>query len=413
MSASRSRSTKSSDRQSQSRTQTAQALSPTQPIPAHKSPRRAQAISQRTDAQKVTPPMEPATLPVQAALTRQSRRGARQTRAARRKGIPLSPLALKMQHDLQLAGKSERTQESYLRAVRKFAQFTGRAPDVTTEDDLRRYFLFIKNEQLWEANSLKVAYAGLKFFYKYTCPREWPTLKKLRVQNQLKLPTVLAIDEVHQLIGTVRKPAMRCFFWTVYSMGLRLQEALHLQVDDIDGKRMLVHVRRGKGHKDRFVPITPKTLNMLRAHWATHRNQAWIFPSEGRNHRQASTADCPMKGSTVQDCIQKVVEQLGWGTRGVSTHTLRHCYATHLLEAGVNLRQIQKYLGHSSLQTTTIYLHLTTTGEEAAVAKINLLMDGDPNRRPESQAAVQEPMGAEPTPAKATGAEPTGAAERV
>jgi site-specific recombinase XerD len=147
-----------------------------------------------------------------------------------------------------------------------------------------------------------------------------------------------------------------------------------LQTSDIDAGRMLVHVRRGKGHKDRLVPLTHQTLHMLRSHWAIHRNPQWLFPREGRNHKQGPTADRPMHASTAQDCIKKVVDQLGWAKRGVSSHTLRHCFATHLLEAGVNLRQIQKYLGHSTLQTTTLYLHLTTVGEEIAVAKINALM---------------------------------------
>jgi site-specific recombinase XerD len=279
-----------------------------------------------------------------------------------------------MLHDMHLAGLSERTHESYLRSVRKFAQWLHKSPDLASENDLRRYLLFIKNDQQWEGNSLRVAYSGLKFFYSRTCPREWPTLSKLRIPKQTKLPTVLTIPEVDQLIGAIRKPAMKCFFWTVYSLGLRLQEALHLQVSDIDAGRMLVHVRRGKGHKDRLVPLTPKTLDMLRSHWSTHRNPLWLFPREGRNHQQSRYAQLPMDGTTVQGCIKKVVEQLGWSKRGVSTHTLRHCFATHLLEAGVNLRQIQKYMGHSTLQTTTIYLHLTTVGEEVAVARLNALM---------------------------------------
>lgn len=293
---------------------------------------------------------------------------------AKRKGIPLTPLARRMLQDLQLAGLKERTHQSYLREVRKFAQWINKSPDQVSENDLRRYLLFIKNDQQWKPNSLKVAYSGLKFFYCHTCPRDWPTLTKLRVPKEFKLPTVLTIPEVDQLIDSVRKPALKCFFWTVYSLGLRLEEALYLQVSDIDAGRMLVHVRRGKGHKDRLIPLIPKTLEMLRAHWKTHRNPLWLFPAEGRNHRQRPTAERPMAKSTVQDCIKKVVDDLGWAKRGVATHTLRHCYATHLLEAGVNLRQIQKYLGHSSLQSTMIYLHLTTVGEEIAVAKINALM---------------------------------------
>jgi integrase/recombinase XerD len=169
-----------------------------------------------------------------------------------------------------------------------------------------------------------VAYAGLKFFYRHTCPRDWPTLTKLRVPKQFKLPTVLTIPEVDQLIDAIRKPALKCFFWTVYSLGLRLEEALHLQVSDIDAGRMLVHVRRGKGHKDRLIPLTPKTLDLLRAHWRTHRHPHWLFPAEGRNHRQAATAERPVAKKTVQDCIAKVVDELGWAKRGISTHTLRH-----------------------------------------------------------------------------------------
>ena len=123
---------------------------------------------------------------------------------------------------------------------------------------------------------------GSSFFYAHTCPQDWPTLTKLRVAKQLKLPAVLTIPEVDQLIDAIRKPAMKCFFWTVYSLGLRLQAALFLQVGDIDAGRMLVHVRRGKGHKDRLVPLVPRTLDVLRRHCATHRNARWLFPREGR-----------------------------------------------------------------------------------------------------------------------------------
>lgn len=285
-----------------------------------------------------------------------------------------SPLALRMQQDLQLAGMSTRTQTSYLRAVRKLAAYCHKSPDLIDEEELRSYFLYIRNDQCWEPSSIRVAYSGIKFFYQHTCLRDWLTLQSLRVEDVVKLPAVLSIHETHQLLEAIKIPCHYAFFWAVYSMGLRMQEALHLQISDIDSQRMLVHVRRGKGHKDRLVPLAPKPLQLMRQHWATHRNPAWIFPYEGRDHKQASTSDKPMSETTPQGVIKRVVTELGWNHRGISTHTLRHCYATHLLESGVNLRLIQKYLGHASLQTTTMYLHMTTFGEEAAIDKIRGLM---------------------------------------
>jgi site-specific recombinase XerD len=290
-----------------------------------------------------------------------------------KKSVP-SPLAIRMQQDLQLAGMSERTQESYLRAVRKLAVFARKSPELIDEEELRAYFYYIRNDQLWEASSIRVAYSGIKFFYKHTCPRDWQTLKFLRVEEVSKLPAVLSIEQTHLLLEAIRLPCHYAFFWTVYSMGLRMQEALHLQVTDIDAQRMLVHVRRGKGHKDRLVPLSPKPLRLMREYWASHRNPLWIFPYEGRDRKQASTSDKPMSETTPQGVIKRTVRELEWDNRGISTHTLRHCYATHLLESGVNLRLIQKYLGHATLQTTTMYLHMTTYGEEAAIDKIRGLM---------------------------------------
>jgi integrase/recombinase XerD len=285
-----------------------------------------------------------------------------------------SPLATRFRDDLVIAGRSEETQISYLREMKKFSVHFNMSPDKINEDDLRRYMLYLTNDLELEPNSLKVTHSAVKFFYRNTCVRDWPTLNNLKVQNQLKLPTVLSLVETHLLINTVKRPVMRCFFWTVYSLGLRMQEALHLQVSDIKSDRMLVHVHCGKGAKDRLVPLPQKTLDMLPEHWQTHRNPKLLFPAEGRHHKLAPTATTPMNEGSPQLCIKRVVEQVGWADRGVATHTLRHCYATHLLEAGVNLRQIQKYLGHKYLTTTMIYLHLTTIGEEAAVAKINSLM---------------------------------------
>ena len=135
----------------------------------------------------------------------------------------------------------------------------------------------------------------------------------------------------------------------------------------------MVHVHRGKGAKDRYVPLPSSTLKMLREYWVTHRHPVWLFPATGRDHQQAASADGPMERSSVQGALRRVVRELGF-RKAISIHTLRHSYATHLLEAGVNLRLIQQYLGHSSLQTTMVYLHLTTVSQEQAFARIEELM---------------------------------------
>jgi integrase/recombinase XerD len=284
-----------------------------------------------------------------------------------------SRLRQRMTQDLQLAGLSDRTQDAYLRAVRQLADHFRTPPDRLTEPQLRDYFLHLKNDRHFASASLGIAYSGIKFFYSHTCPRDWPTLERLRVQREKRLPDVLSTDEVRQLIAAVRTRHNRIYFQTVYSLGLRLTEGLHLQVGDIDGARMMVHVHRGKGAKDRFVPLPTTTLAALREYWATHRHRIWLFPATGRDHGQAARADGPMERSSVQGALRRVVRDLGF-RKAISIHTLRHSYATHLLEAGVNLRLIQQYLGHSSLQTTMVYLHLTAASHEQARARIEELM---------------------------------------
>jgi site-specific recombinase XerD len=279
----------------------------------------------------------------------------------------------RMSQDLQLAGLSERTQEAYLRSVRQLAEHFHTPPDRLTEAQLREFFLFLKNDKKHAAASLRLAFHGIRFFYRRTVPRDWPILEQLRIRPVRTLPDVLTRDEVHRLVGAVRTPHNRAYFWTLYSLGLRLNEGLHLQVSDIDGARRLVHVHRGKGSRDRYVPLPPRTLGILREYWATHRNPCWIFPAVGRDQRAAATADSPMVRSSVQGALRRVVRQIGL-KKHVHIHTLRHCYATHLLEAGVSLRLIQTYLGHRSLTTTMLYLHLTSQGQEDAVRRIDDLM---------------------------------------
>ena len=289
-------------------------------------------------------------------------------------GDPVS-LRLRMTRDLQLRGYSLRTQEAYLRAVWQLTKFYGIAPDQLKEEQVRDYILHLKNEKHFAPSSLKIATVGIRFFYTHTEPRDWKTLQLVRVERQSRLPDVLTREEVHDIIAATRTIWNRSFFWTVYSCGLRLHEALHLQVGDIDSRRMMIHVHRGKGAKDRYVPLPASTLAMLRDYWKTHRNPVWLFPAHGRSHKLAATADHPMLKSSVQMALKRVVRQLGLKKR-ISPHTLRHSYATHLLEAPkpVNLRVLMQYLGHKSLQTTARYLHLTQAGHEQARAAIESVM---------------------------------------
>ena len=276
----------------------------------------------------------------------------------------------RMSQDLKLRGMAQRTHDGYLREVRKLACHYHRSPDQLTEQQVGDYLLYLINDCQFAPGSLRVAYSGIKFFYTHTEPRPWDILHKLRIPKQKTLPDVLTTDEVHQLIAAVKQPRNAVYFWTVYSLGLRLEEGLQLQVGDLDAKRMMVHVHRGKGAKDRYLPLPESTLQILRNYWVTHRNPQLLFPAIGRNKQAAATTTRAMDATTVQGCMKRVVAKLQFKKR-VSIHTLRHSVATHLFEAGVSLRWIQKFLGHSSLQTTMIYLHLTEHGEQDGRDKLN------------------------------------------
>jgi integrase/recombinase XerD len=288
----------------------------------------------------------------------------------------MSPLRQHMLAALHLSGKSERTQETYVREVRLLAQFYHKAPDRITEQELQHYFLHRKNVDGLAPASMRLCYSGIRFFYQHVLKHDWHTLTLIRPQITHRLPAVLSVEEVKRLLASATPLQNQVSFTTVYSLGLRLHEALFLQVADIDGPRLQVHVHRGKGAKDRYVPLPEETLALLRTYWKTHRHPAWLFPATGRNHTQSPTAAAPMSRSSVQGAFRKAKQRAGITKMGVAIHTLRHSYATPLLEAGVNPRLIQRYLGHTQLETTMIYLHLTHTGQEEAYTRLNALMHG-------------------------------------
>jgi integrase/recombinase XerD len=285
----------------------------------------------------------------------------------------MTELRKRMIECLQLRGLSERTQEAYVRAVRQLSEHYHKSPELITEEELRQYFLFIKNVKHYARNTSTVAICGIKFFFEKTLNRDWATFGLLRAPREKKLPVILSREEVRQILGRIRLPRYRVCLATIYSCRLRLQEGTHLQVADLDSARMMIHVRHGKGAKDRYVPLPQRTLQLLRQYWQQHHNPVLLFPAEGRNHIDLARSTEPMSRSSVQDAFHAALQESGNHKRA-SVHTLRHSWATHLLAAGVNLRLIQQWLGHSSPATTSGYTHLTVKAEQLGAAAINQLM---------------------------------------
>ena len=286
----------------------------------------------------------------------------------------MTPLRQRMTEDLQLRDYSQSTQTLYVNAVRQLCDHFDKTPGRITEEDLRDYFLHGKNIKKWSRSTSTVALCGIKFFYENTLKRPWPTLLFIRPGHEKKLPVVLSRDEVREILGHLKLLRYRVCLTTIYSCGLRLSEGIHLKAEDIDGDRGLIHVQQSKGNKDRTVPLPKKTLELLREQWKSHRNQTWIFPSAGPSGNDMPYATNSISKSSVQVAFRKALKAAGLSKKA-TVHTLRHSWATHLLEAGVNLRLIQAWLGHSSPATTSIYTHLTEKAKAAAIKSINELMD--------------------------------------
>lgn len=286
----------------------------------------------------------------------------------------MTHLRQRMIEDMQLRGLSERTQEIYVHAVKQLAAYYQKPPDEISEQELRQYFLYLKNVKGMASSTRAVAMHGIKFLYRYTLQRPWPLLDWVRAEQEKKLPVVLSVDEVRQVLGCLRLLKYQVCLGTIYTCGLRLQEGVHLQVSDVDSARMVLRVRQGKGRKDRTVPLPEQTLAMLRRYWLTHRHPVWLFPTRVGKDQNPATAAAPLNGRSVQRAFQSARQASGL-QKQATVRSLRHSYATHLLQSGVNLRVIQAYLGHVSIQTTAIYTHLTQELEASVVEAINQVMN--------------------------------------
>ena len=289
----------------------------------------------------------------------------------------MRPLRHRMIEDLQLRGYSDSTQSLYVNAVRRLCEHYNKCPGQITEEELRDYFLYGKNVKKWSRSTSTVALCGIKFFYENTIERPWPTLLFIRPGREKKLPVVLSRDEVRQTLSNLELLRYRVCLTTIYSCGLRLSEGTQLKVENIDSARGFIQVQKSKGHmgdKDRNVPLSKKTLQLLREQWKSHKNKVWLFPAAGRNGQQMRDATKPISNSSVQSAFRKALKSAGINKKA-TVHTLRS-RVTHLLEAGTNPRVIQRYMGHTNLETTMAYFHLTRKGAEDAYAIINNLMKG-------------------------------------
>lgn len=273
---------------------------------------------------------------------------------------------------LKLQGKSDKTIDSYCRSVRRLAKYFDRCPNKLSKDEMRLYFADLVDTHSW--STVKVDRNGIQFFWKHVLHRDWEWIEIVKPPQFKTIPDVLSVNETVRLMNMIEKLRYRVCLFTIYSMGLRLEEGLTLRVEDIDSEQMRVHVH-GKGRKERFVPLPEKTLYLLRTYWRTHKNQNLLFPNMNGGLQRIQNTDRTMDRGGVQDAIKAALRDCGIRKR-ISVHSLRHSFATHLVEAGVHLRLIQELLGHANVATTAIYTHLTKPSYQKENEAINLIMNG-------------------------------------
>jgi len=258
---------------------------------------------------------------------------------------PISPLRQRMIDDMTARRLSEATQKDYVRNVRNFTAFLGRSPDTATSDDLRRFQLHMAQQQVspWSINA---AIAALRFFFTVTLERP-DLVRPLRIVNEpRKAPVVLSQEEVARLLEAAPGLKYKAALSVAYGAGLRVSEVANLKVSDIDSERMTLRVEQGKGQRDRYVMLSPQLLELLRDWWRASRPHVWLFPGQNPIN--------PMTPRQLNRAVTAAKDLAGIAKR-VSPHTLRHSFATHLLEQGVDIRVIQVLLGHAKLGTTALY----------------------------------------------------------
>jgi len=280
----------------------------------------------------------------------------------------MTPLRKRMLEELQRRNYSQTTIRAYLYAVEEFARYFGKSPDQLDQEQLREYQLHLLHDCKLTVGTIVGRIAALRFFFVKVLRRPYREVDLIYPKRPERLPTVLSQEEVERLIDSANNLLDHAMVMTLYATGMRRAELCRLKVEDIDSPNMMVHIRQGKGSRDRDVPLTPKLLKTLREYWQWMKPKTYLFPGMAHNWR----ADKPITPKCVWSAVQDAAKRAGIKKR-VSPHTLRHSWATHLLENGTDLRTIQMLLGHAELEATTVYLHLSRRHLQAVVNPVETM----------------------------------------
>lgn len=264
----------------------------------------------------------------------------------------MTPLRRRMLEDMGIRNLAENTQLSYLQQISAYARHFGRSPEELGPEDVRTYQVHLVEVRKLSPGSVGIATSALRFLYKVTLKRDWAPEDIPMPKKPFRLPVILSREEVMRLLECVESLKHRTILTTAYAAGLRLSEATHLRITDLDSQRMVLRVEQGKARKDRYVMLSPRLLEALRSYWKVARPRTWLFPGD--------LPDQPITKGAVEAACQKAHRASGI-TKPITPHSLRHAFATHLLEAGTDVRTIQLLLGHRSLATTSRYLKVATS----------------------------------------------------
>ncbi len=276
----------------------------------------------------------------------------------------MTTLRQRMTDDLRLRNRSLRTINTYIACVAHFARHFGKSPELLGQEEIRQYQVYLVEQRRVSWSYFNQAVCALRFLYRHTLSRDWVVAHIPFPRQPRKLPVILSQAEVIRFLEAIKKIKFRAILMTAYATGLRLSEVTHPRVSDIDSQRLVIRVRQGKGQKDRYVMLSPKLLEVLRLYWRSERPATWLFPSLRK--------DQPINHSVVQRACRRAGLDAGL-SKPVTVRMLRHCFATHLVETGTDIRIIQSLLGHSHISTTQIYTHVSNKTVRATESPLELL----------------------------------------